>query len=261
MQDKEYPVLLMMKDLRAQGWLLDPTAIEDHVPEEEPRRFALKGVVQRKTYLRCLLSLPDMFRAGLCRLPRGRPEKFYHYVLAVKDKRDVDVTLSLKDVHKTLKDLDVQLFKGSAIGNLAALELDYDDEALLALGDEDDREDGADGTVGAEGDQGVQEEMPPPPRPPDMPRDAAPEVADAGSGSSGSSPSSSGSDEGEEEPGQKRRNKGRKPVVVDGHTIRYETFAGDEKNAPFRRYVCECLLSSSTHRGAAPCKKNERLDR
>ena len=99
----DYPAMLMIRDLSNAGWQLDPERRSPHREVDIERSFVWRGICQRKSYLRCLLSLPSLFNDGLVLLALHQHELYYKACLLLADKAAIRPGLLVKDYKALLK--------------------------------------------------------------------------------------------------------------------------------------------------------------
>jgi hypothetical protein len=111
--DAEYPAILLVKELVSQGW--NRGEVVSHTPHNAPaKRLVAKKIVERKSYLRCLLVLHELFGRGLQELPVGAHETFYRCVLAARDPSTVPLRKKVQDYTKVLEEFGDQIVCVSA---------------------------------------------------------------------------------------------------------------------------------------------------
>lgn len=276
LRDEDYPAVLMIRTLRSRGWTMMAEGNYDHCAADQEKRFSISGIIARKSYLRCLLSLPGLWDQGLGRLCGGKHEMYYRAVLICPDKAAIADHLLVRDYRRMIKDSGVQhrlmdadaptevgpsLADAPAAMQIEAIAERGDDEglvdlllALIAEGDE--------GAVAAVEDEREPARALPPALVADLGGAApAPEVDSA----SDSSSSASGSDDSglvAEGPAVRhapfKRIRLDLPTTIDGITLEENIHNEDGRQDTGQRYhriAVRCPLSDTMHVDHLACKR------
>lgn len=107
LQDQNFPAMLMMRKLGRNGWTMTADDFYDHSPADARKKFSTKGVVSRKSYLRCLMSMPQLWEQGLQRLRGGRHEMYYRAVLILENKNAIPDNLLVRDYKRLIDESGV----------------------------------------------------------------------------------------------------------------------------------------------------------
>jgi len=111
MTHRDYPCYLMLKQLAAMGWRPAPLGVHAHRPGDgdEVKRFELRGIVARKSYLRCLLSLQSLWEQGLVVLHTLQKERYYQAALKLPNKALVVPGRLVRDYDQLFHDVNLEV--------------------------------------------------------------------------------------------------------------------------------------------------------
>lgn len=275
-QDTSCPAFAMLLDLRRRGWHVVDAREGNRHDDMEEKTLVLRGVVRRKSYLRCLLTFETLQGQGMGSLSIGEHELYYKCMLLIGDKATVMPGMLVRDYRKALVDggfSDKDLGNAPAIadGDLlppvaelpAALAIEYG--AFLDDGDfgqaevEEEDVDGELANQGALGhgahgvghggaiEDGVGANDPPaPPSSPSSDSSSSSDVVAAGN--DGLRPF-------------KRARDDNLPDTIEGVPVREEVYneSGDRGPQRYHRLIVKCPLSDSMHAGGAPCQKSRNM--
>lgn len=264
-QCRDYPAFLMMRALRRLGWRVEQDREAPHTPGQNAKTFSIKGLLVRKSYLRCLLTIDTLFEKGLESLYCRQHELYYTAILRLEDKQSIQPGLLVRDYNALLEGGGVKLEQLDEPVPMEPLELPAALEFELGLAG-DEWGDDAPHHVGGDGGHGGDGDLPPapPPAPPPPPAPGGGRSSD--SSASSSRDGDSGSDGGGEvEIGAAPRFKRIRddlPTHVEGVAISEQIFNEEndpQRHARYHKLTVDCPLSSCQHSGLRACTKSRVL--
>jgi hypothetical protein len=125
------PVIVSLERLADLEWSLSPKArsVSSFDATTSPKLFYVKDYFARRTFLQCLVLLPELMDAGLVSLPAGQPGKYYACVLQANQPGAVPCGQPAAFYAK--------LAKGGQAGENAGAEGALEDSSEAAGSDED----------------------------------------------------------------------------------------------------------------------------